>query len=149
MNPADTNFKVPRAVDGRPKQSEPLGGVLALLGALFDDNIARVYVNGGLSGYQSVLEHDTVYIPHDVVVPGALTAGDLCDVAAALAPRPVALSKLVDGRNRRMTTDAMRREYAPAIANYARVKAKRHLVIGESNSPANILLMSLDSKATK
>jgi cephalosporin-C deacetylase-like acetyl esterase len=37
VNPPDTDFQVPRGVGGRPKQSEPLGGLLALLAALFED----------------------------------------------------------------------------------------------------------------
>ena len=37
--------------------------------------------------------------------PGALTAGDLCDVAAALAPRPLQLADVVDGQNRRVSAD--------------------------------------------
>jgi len=35
-----------------------------------------------------------------VIVPGILQAGDIPDLTAALAPRPVRLVGLVDGRNR-------------------------------------------------
>jgi len=32
---------------------------------------------GGLSGYQSLLRSPFLYVPHDSLVPAALTAGDL------------------------------------------------------------------------
>ena len=139
-NAADTDFKIPRGVDGRPHQPEPMGGLLSLLGGLFDDDIARVYVHGGLSGYLSVLDSPHVYIPHDVVVPGALTAGDLCDVAAALAPRPLRLENLVDGLNRRIPIETIRRTYLPAIRSYRRAKAERQLVFNGASSPVEFFL---------
>ena len=85
--------------DEQPAQSEPLGGLLALFGALYEEGVCAVIARGTLAGYQSLLRDRYCYVPHDAVVPGALTAGDLCDVAAALAPRPLRLEGLVDGRN--------------------------------------------------
>ena len=55
---------------------------------------------GGLVSFASVLEDRFCYIPLDAVVPGILEIGDLPDVAAAIAPRPVLRQSLVDGRNR-------------------------------------------------
>jgi len=101
-NPADRDFDIPRRVDGRPKQSEPLGGMLALLGALYEDDVASVFVHGGLTSFTSVLTHQQVLIPHDVVVPGLLTVADLDDIATVLAPRPVVLAEMVDHLNRRI-----------------------------------------------
>jgi hypothetical protein len=83
----------------QPAQSEPLGGLLTLFGALYEDGVCAAVARGTLAGYQSLLRDRHCYVPHDAVVPGALTAGDLCDVAAALAPRPLRLEGLVDGRN--------------------------------------------------
>ena len=85
-NTADGNVAVPRGIADRPHQSEPLGGMLALFTALFDETIEAVYVHGGQSGFQDVLANPYCYLPHDTVIPGALTAGDLCDAAAAIAP---------------------------------------------------------------
>ena len=141
VNPPDTEFNVPHGVDRRPHQSEPLGGLLALLGALLDDRIPRVYVHGGLSSYRSVLTSPHVYIPHDVVVPGVLQAGDLCDVAAALAPRPLRIDGLVDGLNRRLPAELARREYAPALESYRRAGAEQRIVVGAGPpSPGDWLL---------
>jgi hypothetical protein len=101
-----------------PAHSEPLGGLLALFGALFEEDVRAVIARGTLAGYQSVLRDRFCYVPHDAIVPGALTAGDLCDVAAALAPRPVRLEGLVDGRNCRVTEPELRRRFAPTCAAY-------------------------------
>ena len=101
VNPPD--LRDPLLGEGEPpNQSEPLGGLLALLGALYEEGIAVVAARNTLPGYLSVLADAYCYVPHDAIVPGALTAGDLCDIAAALAPRPLRIEGLVDGRNRRL-----------------------------------------------
>jgi len=131
VNPADTDFQVPYGVSGRPEQSEPLGGLLAVLGALFDEDIREVRVRGGLLSYRAVLDAPSVLIPHDVVVPGALTAGDVSDLVAALAPRPVRLEQLVDGLNRAATAGQVRSEYARAVEAYRAVQATERLKLDE------------------
>jgi cephalosporin-C deacetylase-like acetyl esterase len=117
-NSDQTNFKVPHGVDGWPTHAEPLGGLLGLLGALFEDDVRAVFISGGLSTYHSVLTHFAVLVPHDASVPGALTAGDLCDLAGALAPRPLHLGNMVDHLNRPVAGAALRRDYAPTIQSY-------------------------------
>src|SRR5262249_30454004 len=101
-NSPDTNFKVPYTAD-RPPQSEPLGGLVALLGALFEDDVRAVYIHRGLSDFLSVVEGPFCYLPHDVVVPGVLTVGDLCDLAGAVAPRALRMDEMVDGLNREVS----------------------------------------------
>ena len=117
VNSPDRNFSVPLDAD-LPKQSEPLGGLLALLGGLYEPDVRAVCVRGGLVGFDSVLHSQFCYFPHDVVVPGALTAGDLCDVAAALAPRPLRIEGLVDGLNRRVSKATLFQTYNPARTAY-------------------------------
>src|SRR5262249_47445097 len=82
-----------------------------------------------LAGYQSILQSPFCYVPHDVIVPGALTAGDLCDVAAALAPRSVRLEGLVDGLNRHVSTHALKQTYEPTFAAYRAADAAKHLTM--------------------
>jgi hypothetical protein len=117
-NPEDIDFRIPRNVDGRPRGPEPLGGLLALLGGLFEDDVCAVYIRGGLSDFLSVLQEQFVYLPQDAVIPGVLRAGDLCDVAAAMAPRPLLLDSLVDGLNRPRSAKALRKLYLPALESY-------------------------------
>ena len=128
-NPPDADFRIPRHVDGRPRWSEPTGGMLALLGGLFEDDIAAVRVRGGLSDFASVLRTQFVYVPTDAIVPGAVAAGDLAELAAALAPRPLSLEGMVDGLNRALEVQAMRRIHQPAIDAWRRAGATERLTI--------------------
>jgi dienelactone hydrolase len=117
VNPPD--FTDPLMNEGpSPHQSEPLGGLLALFGALYEDNVRAVAARGMIAGYQSILRDRFCYVPHDAIVPGALTAGDLCDVASALAPRPLRLEALVDGRNCPMSDQEIKRIFEPTIQAY-------------------------------
>lgn len=118
VNADDTDLKVPYTAAKRPTQSEPLGGLLALLGALYEDDVRAVLARGGLSDYQSLLGDPFTYIPFDAVVPGVLTVGDLPDLAAVVAPRRLRFEGLVDGQNRRVPADRLSRTYALAVAAY-------------------------------
>jgi cephalosporin-C deacetylase-like acetyl esterase len=134
VNPSDRPLTVPHNAAQRPAQSEPLGGLLALLGALFEDDVRAVYVRGGLSDYQSALEGPYCYLPHDAVVSEVLSTGDMADLTAGLAPRPVRLTELVDGMNRKVSPDVLARRYQPAHDAYARAKAAERLRVGERDA---------------
>ena len=43
----------------------PLGGLLALLGAVYEDDVRAVFVSGGLASYRSVLTHFAVLRNND------------------------------------------------------------------------------------
>jgi hypothetical protein len=128
-NPEDRQLEVPLDADRLPDQAEPLGELLALFAALFEEPVRAVYARGGLTGYEALLHSSFCWIPHDAVVPGALTAGDLCDVAATLAPRPLRLAGLVDGLNRRVPAERLASLLAPARAVYAAAGAAERLVL--------------------
>ncbi len=83
-----------------PMQAEPLGGLLALMTALYEDGVQGVAVRRELDSYLSVLADRFCYVPQDAIVPGILEIADLPDIAAALGPRGVRLEAPVDGRNR-------------------------------------------------
>jgi dienelactone hydrolase len=134
VNGPKDNLAVPLDADKLPHQAEPLGGLLALFGALFNDNVTVVYIHGGLSGYQSILQSPFCDVPHDIVVPGALTSGDLCDVAATLAPRPLRLEGLVDGLNRRVTGGVLVKTYAPTQEAYAAAAIKDRFQVAEGDA---------------
>lgn len=70
------------------------------------------------------------HVPHDAVLSGALTAGDPADVAAALALRPLRLEGLVDGLNRTVSADEVRRAFRPAEEAYRAAEARDHEVAG-------------------
>jgi hypothetical protein len=69
-------------------------------------------------------------LPHDCIIPGALTAGDICDVAAILAPRPVKLEGWIDGLNREVSVDALTQTFEPARKAYRSAKAEDCLRLG-------------------
>jgi dienelactone hydrolase len=135
-NPDGRDLKVPLDAEKPPDLAEPLGGLLALLGALFEDDVTAVYVRGGLSTFRSALRSPFVYLPHDAVVPGVLAAGDLPAVAGSLAPRPVRLEALVDGLNRRVKPETLAGNYASAEDVYRRARAGGKLVVKAEPSAA-------------
>lgn len=137
VNAPDAKFAVSYTVADRPPQSEPLGGLVALLGALFEDDVRAVYVHRGLSDFHSMLEGPFSYLPHDAVVPGILTTGDLCDVAAAVAPRALWMDELVDGLNRLVPEKELARRYEPARVAYAAAKVPTQLLVG-GKPPGNV-----------
>jgi hypothetical protein len=101
VNGPDRRVDIPLGIDDEPDHSEPLGATVALLAGLCDDKLKAVVARGGLVSVRSVLASPFVHVPHDFVVPGLLTAGDLSDIAGAIAPRPLRIEGLVDGTNRR------------------------------------------------
>ncbi len=118
VNPPERDLRVPHNAPNRPPQAEPLGGLLTLLGGLFEDDVRVMYAHGALSDYASALESQFVYVPADCVVPGVLTKGDLSDLAAVLAPRPLWLDAPVDASNRAVAKDVLAKRYAIARAAY-------------------------------
>ena len=102
------------------RQADPLGSLLALFVALYENDVRAVAARGGLVSYFSMLQDRFCYVPQDVVVPGILETADVGDVVSALAPRAVFLEGLVDGRNRRLTA-AEARVQLQATASGARV----------------------------
>lgn len=141
---ADATFKYPRRIDNRPSESDPMGSLVVLLAALADEEIRTVYAHGGIVSYLSVLESPYVQLPHDCVVPGVFETGDLPELVATLAPRPVRLEGLVDGVNRIVTEDRLKVTYARATERYEDENAGGKLVIQPSrSSPAAWLIKQL------
>jgi hypothetical protein len=99
-------------------QAQPVGGLLALLTALYEEKVRAVLVRGGLVSFLSVLKDRFCYMPQDIVVPGILWSADIADVVAALSPRAVLLVSLVDGRNRLLSLSELEEELGVARAAY-------------------------------
>ncbi|MBL8795090.1 MAG: acetylxylan esterase [Planctomycetia bacterium] len=150
VNPAEREFVTPHGSEGRPHQPEPLGGLLALLGGLFDDDIRAIHARGGLGSYQSVLQGPCCYLPHDAVIPGVLTIGDLPELTAALAPRPLRLEGVVDGFNRPAAGEALAAMLKPARAAFATAKADDRLQVvatgAKAESPDQWFVRQLQAK---
>jgi len=102
VNAADLRVEVPWDAPKLPDFAHPAGAMVALFGMLFEGDVKAAYARGGLESFASVLKSPFLYVPHDAVVPGALTAGDLPDVVEAVAPRAWRHDGAVDGLNRRV-----------------------------------------------
>lgn len=125
---ADQNVALP--YDAKlPEVAEPMGQIVALLGALYEPDVKAVVARGGLAGYQSLLHSQFLYVPHDAVVPGAIAAGDLGEVAAAAAPRSLRVEGLVDGVNKKVSADKANEAFASATALYKKAGAAERLVV--------------------
>jgi hypothetical protein len=132
VNPRD--LRLDQSVGQQPgpqaiQEAQPLGSLLALLTALYEDNVRAVAARRGLVSYLSVLQDRFCYVPLDVIVPGILESADIVDVIAALSPRGVFLEGFVDGRNRLLSTSELEGELRTARAAYR--GALSHLIVQE------------------
>jgi hypothetical protein len=134
-NPPEAELAVPLDAEPFPKLAEPLGGLLALFAALYEDDVRAVYLHGGLTSYASTLQSPFCYVPHDAVIPGAVSAGDLDDVAAALAPRPLRMNQMVDSLNREVSGPDLAKLFATARAAYRSGQAEGRLHLGGGTPP--------------
>ncbi|MBC7852460.1 MAG: acetylxylan esterase [Pirellulaceae bacterium] len=102
VNAAEKDLAAPLDAANPPPSSEPLGGLVVLLTALFDskEEVRAVYARGSLVSFQSLFESPYVYVPHDVIIPGAIPFGDLPVVMEVLSSRKIRFSRQVDGQNR-------------------------------------------------
>jgi hypothetical protein len=113
----------------QPRSAEPMGGIVAsLLGLHFQPK--AIIARGGLVSYRSVLDSPFVHVPHDALPINVFRAGDLPDVWAALAPKPLRLEGLVDGTNRRVTGERLEKALKPVSEAYK----KGGLVVKEEYS---------------
>jgi len=125
------------------QQGEPLGGLLAVLGALYDPNVRAIAVRNGLVSYASILDDAFVYVPADITVPGLLEAGDVADMEAALAPKPMLLDDLIDGKNRLVSASDFRGQLDPVYRAYREIPANLTIRSNERSLVAEWLLSHL------
>ena len=107
VNPAGKNLAAPLDAANLPPSSEPLGGLVVLFTALLENeqDIRAVYSRRSLISFQSVLESPYVYVPHDVIIPRAIPAGDLPLVVDALSQRKIRVVGQVNGLNQLVKPD--------------------------------------------
>ena len=117
----------------QPRLAEPLASALSSL-LSFDRSqlgVKAVVARGGLISYRSVLDSPFVHVPHDALPVNVFRAGDLPDVWAHIAPKPLRLEGLVDGTNRRVTGEKLAKALAPVTEAYK----KGGLVVKEDYTP--------------
>lgn len=100
------------------QQAEPLGGLLAILAGLYEDDLRAVAARRSLISYLSILEDQFTYVPSDVVVPGIVDVGDVADAVAAMSPKALLVEEPINGRNRLLTQPELERTLGPALKAY-------------------------------
>jgi hypothetical protein len=151
LNPPERSEVVPCGVDNPNVQAEPSAGLLVLLTALFEDNVNAVYARGTFASFRSLLDSQFLYVPHDSIVPGALTVGDVADIAAALVPRPLRVECHVDGLNRGVPFDTVAEAFAPASRAYRLANASEQFSLNTTgqNDSAVWLMHSIKRRCQK
>lgn len=106
-------------------------GVAVLHAAALDERIKRVTLEEMLVSYDAV---STWKIHHQIfsdIVPGALAAYDLPELAATLAPRKLTLINAVNPRRKLMNVREVKAQYQAAQKAFAVAGATQSLVIAE------------------
>jgi len=93
------DFTDPLLGEGPALLAEPAGGMLALLGAVFEPDVRAVLTCRSLLSPGWLLNSRYLHVPHDAVVPGVLRATDPLSVAALLPPESVRTEEPVGARN--------------------------------------------------
>jgi cephalosporin-C deacetylase-like acetyl esterase len=106
-----------------------LAGPVALHAAALDPRIHKLTLERSLGSWTSVVENPISHNQLANVVPGVLAAYDLPDLAALLAPMPLAIRDAVDGVQAFTTQDELNRTYAGCRATYERLGASKKLTL--------------------
>jgi hypothetical protein len=103
---------------------------LMLYASAFDANISRIALIEPYSSYRSVVMN-RYYYPGFVqnLVPGALAAYDLPDLAASLAPRKLMMAGTTDGNGEKTDQDGIDKDLAIIKTAYEYKNAGRNLSI--------------------
>ncbi len=128
-NDASRQIAVPHDL-GQPKLAEPWSSSVVSICSLLKPSVRAVLARGSLVSFRSVLDSPFIHVPHDALPINVFRAGDLPDVWAALAPKPLRLEGLVDGTNRRVTGERLQKALKPVADAYK----KGGLVVKENYS---------------
>jgi hypothetical protein len=104
-------------------------GPAVLHAAALEPRVKRLTLEDSLVSWSAVVRTPVGYDQLTNVVPGALTAYDLPDLAASLAPRPLTIRRPADPTGQPLTRAAAEGAYRAVRAAYARADGEKHLVI--------------------
>ena len=128
-------------------RADPSGAHLALLAGLYEPEVQAVAARGGLFSYLSVLDDAFSYVPTEGIVLGVVKAGDIADIAAVLAPRPLILDSLIDGRNIKADAHTIKAALAATERADADSGSPDKLTVSQRGSMGTWLVSALKSAA--
>ena len=96
-------------------------------------------VKGGLIGYLSILEDNFTYVPSDIIVPEILKVGDISDICASLAPKPLLVEGCVDGRNFIVKDEKLQKEMDIVKKAYQKSGSYKNLIIKKDTEEPELI----------
>ncbi len=105
------------------------GGLLALLCGALDSEVTAVEVVGALLSWRNLFETEVYAFLPNILVPDILSYGDLPEIAASLAPRPLTIAAAVDATRRPVAATALATTYEVCRAAYQAAGAAEALAL--------------------
>ena len=121
------------AAVGRGTTTIPL-----LHAAAFDDSLRRVVLVEPLVSYRSVVMNRFYAVTAADTVANALTAYDLPDLAASLAPRPLAMANVRNEQLEPAAAELVEEELSVVRRAYGEAGAEQHLDIRPGEAPVRL-----------
>lgn len=103
--------------------------------AAFEDSIRRAALVEPFISYSSIAMNE-YYSPRLIpaTVAGALTAYDLADIAACIAPRELSMINVVDHNKEKASAEIVEQELSIARSAYSAAEASEKLIVGDWKS---------------
>jgi len=103
------------------------GAPIAMHAALFDKRLQSVVTYQGVLSWETVVRSPISYNQFTNVVPGALKAYDMPDLARLMAPRPVSIRSPVDAQAKVVTQAMLDEAYVAARQAYRDKNVEKNL----------------------
>jgi len=116
-----------------PRMAEPGAALLALLAGQSIPEVRAVYAAGGLASFRSAFDSPYLALPHDAVLPGIISKGDVDELIARQVRKPIRLEAMVSARNVSLTKTQV--DLPRARAAYRTSNAETSLVIEVDRDP--------------
>ena len=127
-NAPESKLDVPMEAEPSPRIAEPVEATLPFRNDYpWSKSVAAIYVRGGMVSVRSTLQSPFLYVPHDLMEPRFLEAGDIDDRAAQLGKIPLRMEMLIDGQNRFVAHGAILTAYPKTQTAYRDRQELLHL----------------------
>jgi pimeloyl-ACP methyl ester carboxylesterase len=111
-------------------------GILALQAAVIDPNVKAVCAWRSLTSYMDVIRTPLYHVRFYDMIPNVMDAYDLPQLAASLAPRPLALVSPIDPKLELAQKSDAQAVYKSVAASYKNLKAAKRFLIDTADNQA-------------